>query len=276
MKVTPLLCGSVEDDGASSSSDPVLLQSTVERVRIITLNRPAARNALSSSLNAALFDALVSADEADDVDVIVLTGTDPAFCAGLDLKEAARDPEAFFRSFTGTDSINQVAKVKKPIIGAINGATFTGGLEIALGCDFLIASERAVFADTHGRVGVLPGGGMTARLPGAVGLRQARLMSMTGDAIDAVRAERLGLVAEVVPHDLLLERALTLARTMTEIAPETMMRLKRMYSEGSDTTVGEALMLERSISRDAPADLGQLGARRDAVMERNRSRLRDQ
>ena len=266
----------MEDDGARQSGDPVLLQSTVDRVRIITLNRPAARNALSSPLNAALFDALVSADEEDDVGVIVLTGTDPAFCAGLDLKEAARDPKAFFRSFAVTDSINQVAKVTKPVLGAINGATFTGGLEIALGCDFLIASERAVFADTHGRVGVLPGGGMTARLPGAVGLRQARLMSMTGDAIDAVRAERLGLVAEVVPHGLLLERALTLARTMTEIAPETMVRLKRMYSEGSDTTVGEALALERSISRDAPADLDQLGARRDAVMQRNRSRLRDQ
>jgi enoyl-CoA hydratase len=266
----------MEDDGAGPSGDPVLLQSTVDRVRIITLNRPAARNALSSSLNAALFDALVDADEDDDVDVIVLTGTDPAFCAGVDLKEAAQDGDAFFRSFGGTDSINQVAKVKKPILGAINGATFTGGLEIALGCDFLIASERAVFADTHGRVGVLPGGGMTARLPGAVGLRQARLMSMTGDAIDAAHAERLGLVAEVVPHGLLLERALTLARTMTEIAPETMVRLKRMYSEGSEATVGEALALEQSISRGAPADFDQLGARRDAVIQRNRSRLRDQ
>ena len=266
----------VDNDGSSSSGDPVLLQSTVDRVRIITLNRPGARNALSSSLNAALFQALLRADDDDDVDVIVLTGTDPAFCAGLDLKEAARDGDAFFRAFSGTDSINQVARVHKPIVGAINGATFTGGLEIALGCDFLIASERAVFGDTHGRVGVLPGGGMTARLPGAVGLRQARRMSMTGDAIDAARAERLGLVTEVVPHDRLLERALTLARAMTEIAPETMVRLKRMYSEGSDTTVGQALALERSISREAPADLDQLGARRDAVIRRNRSQLSDQ
>jgi enoyl-CoA hydratase len=252
------------------------LQSTVDRVRIITLNRPEARNALSSSLNAALFEALVRADAQDDLDVIVLTGTDPAFCAGLDLKEAARDGAAFFRKFQTADSINQVGKLKKPTVGAINGATFTGGLEIALGCDFLIASERAVFADTHGRVGVLPGGGMTARLPWAVGLRQARLMSMTGDPIDAWRAERLGLVAEVVPHGQLLERSLAIARAMTEIAPETLLSLKRMYSEGSQTTMGQALELERSISRDAHLDFDQLGARRDAVIRRNRSQLSDQ
>jgi enoyl-CoA hydratase len=265
----------MEDDGSSTSGEPVLLQFTVDRVRVITLNRPGARNSLSSSLNVALFEALVGADGDDDVDVIVLTGTDPAFCAGLDLKEAARDGETFFRQFETIDSIGQVAKVRKPVVGAINGATFTGGLEMVLGCDFLIASERAVFADTHGRVGVLPGGGMTARLPGAVGLGQARRMSMTGDSIDAFRAEQLGLVTEVVPHHQLLDRALAIARTMTEIVPETMRGLKRMYSEGSVTTVGRALELERSIGRDAPTDITQLGARRDAVIRRNRSQLKD-
>ena len=89
--------------------------------------------------------------------------------------------------------------MRTPIIGAINGATFTGGLEMALGCDFLIASERAVFADTHARVGILPGGGMTARLPQLVGLAMARRLSMTGEVVDAARAERIGLVTEVVP-----------------------------------------------------------------------------
>ena len=84
---------------------------------------------------------------------------------------------------------------------------FTGGLEMALGCDFLIASERAVFADTHARVGILPGGGMTARLPQLVGLGMARRLSMTGEVVDAARAEKIGLVTEVVAHDRLLDRA---------------------------------------------------------------------
>jgi enoyl-CoA hydratase/carnithine racemase len=161
----------------------------------------------------------------------------------------------------------------KPVIGAINGATFTGGLEMALGCDFLIASERAVFADTHARVGMVPGGGMTARLPGAVGLRRARLMSMTGDSIDAYQAERFGLVAEVVPHDRLLERTLAIARSITEAVPETMLALKRLYAEGSATTMGEALRLEQTISASVHPDFSQLGARREAVMRRNRARL---
>jgi enoyl-CoA hydratase/carnithine racemase len=101
--------------------------------------------------------------------------------------------------------------MRTPTIGAINGATFTGGLELALGCDFLIASERAVFADTHALVGILPGGGMTARLPNVVGSAMARRMSMTGEVVDAARAERIGLITEVVAHDRLLDRALELA-----------------------------------------------------------------
>jgi enoyl-CoA hydratase/carnithine racemase len=257
------------------STEPVLLETTADRVRVLTLNRPAQRNALSSPLTAALSDALDRADTDDDVGVVVLTGTDPAFCAGVDLKEAARDGAAYFSRPDLTKCITQVARMARPIIGAINGAAITGGLEIALGCDFLIASERAIFADTHARVGVLPGGGMTARLPGAIGLRRARRLSMTGDVIDAHSAERWGLVTEVVAHGRLLERTMEIARSVAEIEPATVGSIKRMYTEGSATTVGEALELEQTISRARQPDFAQLASRRDAVMRRNRDQLRD-
>src|SRR6202022_4774577 len=117
------------------------------------------------------------------------------------------------QKFQTQSGIRKTAQMRKPIIGAINGPVFTGGLEMALGCDFLIASQRAVFADTHARVGILPGGGMTARLPQAVGGAMARRLSMTGEVIDADRAERIGLITEVVPNDRLLARAVGVAST---------------------------------------------------------------
>jgi enoyl-CoA hydratase/carnithine racemase len=254
--------------------DDVLLRETTDRVAVLTLNRPESRNALSGPLIAALFDALVEADADDGVDVVVLTGSDPAFCAGVDLKEAARDGEAYFRQYEKKHCVAQVALVKKPVIGAINGATFTGGLEIALGCDYLIASERAYFADTHVRVGVLPGGGMTVRLPQAVGLRRAREMSMTGEIVDAFKAERIGLVNEVVPHEHLLERALRSARAMTEVDRSMMAGLKRMYSEGSQMSAGHALAFELTVASEIGPDFEHLAERRDAVMARNRAGMR--
>lgn len=258
-----------------SQAEPVLLESTGEGVRVLTLNRPHQRNALSSELATAFLAALELAETDDSVRVVVVTGADPAFCAGVDLKEAAR----FGRDYLGGSDVGRciikVGEMHKPIIGAINGATFTGGFELALGCDFLIASDRAVFADTHARVGVLPGGGMTARLPGAVGLRKARMLSMTGDLIDAAAAERAGLVVEVVDHVRLLDRATEVARSIAEIDPQTIRSIKRMYDEGSATTMGEALRIERALSQTGALDLEQLAARRDAVMVRNHAQLKD-
>ncbi len=108
-------------------------------VRVLTLNRPWARNALSGALISALFAGLNAADNDLGVRAVVLTGADPAFCAGVDLKEASRDGMAYFARFEHEDCVTRVGQMRTPIIGAINGATFTGGLEIALGCDFLIA-----------------------------------------------------------------------------------------------------------------------------------------
>src|SRR6202000_1481094 len=122
----------------------------------------------------------------------------------------------YFEQFQSESCIRQTGEMRTPIVGAINGAVFTGGLEMALGCDFLVASERAVFADTHARVGILPGGGMTARLPHVVGAAMARRLSMTGEVIDAGRAERIELVTEGWPHDQLLARAVELAGQIAE------------------------------------------------------------
>lgn len=242
-------------------------------VRVLTLNRPAARNALNRDLIRALYAALTDADADAGVGAVVLTGSDPAFCAGVDLKEAARDGMKYFAEFTEGSCITAAAEMRTPIIGAVNGATFTGGLELALGCDFLIASERAVFADTHARVGILPGGGMTARLPHVVGAAMARRLSMTGEVVDAARAERIGLVTEVVSHDLLLARAVELATAITEVPGPIMLGLKEIYVRGSATVVDPALAAEGDIAGNQRHDLEGLGARFDEVSARNRSQL---
>ncbi|HMA48071.1 MAG TPA: enoyl-CoA hydratase, partial [Frankiaceae bacterium] len=205
-------------------------------VATVTLDRPAARNALS----AALLDQLTAAFDAlrDDpgVRAVVLTGADPAFCAGVDLKEVAAGPRRPFSSAP----IDAITEAGKPVIGAVNGPAVTGGLELALACDLRIASERARFADTHARVGVAPAWGMSWRLPHAVGYAWARQMSFTGNYVDAELALRLGLVNEVVPHERLLPRALELAGDMATVDPADLAVLREMYARCEQGTAAEA------------------------------------
>jgi enoyl-CoA hydratase/carnithine racemase len=227
---------------------PRLLAADAGAVRVLTMNRPEARNALDGELISALYEALVAADADSGVRAVVLTGADPAFCAGIDLKQAAREGEAYFRRHREQPVIPQVARMATPVIGAVNGATFTGGLELALGCDFLIASERAVFADTHARVGVLPGGGLTALLPPLVGQAWARRLSFAGEVIDAALALRIGLVTEVLPHDRLLPRAVELATAATEVPAPTMRALKEIYRRGAAVTTEPAVAAERAVT----------------------------
>ncbi len=195
------------------TDDDVLLIDTQDRVRTLTLNRPQARNALSSALRAQFFGALRDAEADDSVDVVILTGADPVFCAGLDLKELGDSTEL-------PDISPQWPPMTKPVIGAINGAAVTGGLEFALYCDILIASEQARFADTHARVGLLPTWGLSVRLPQKVGVGMARRMSLTGDYLSAADALRAGLVTEVVPHEELLPTARRIAASIVEQQPE--------------------------------------------------------
>jgi enoyl-CoA hydratase/carnithine racemase len=242
-------------------------------VRVLTMNRPEARNALSTELFEALHAALLEADGDDTVRAIVLTGADPAFCAGVDLKQAQQLGREYFRRFARHDCMSAIADLRTPVIGAVNGATFTGGLEIALACDFLIASERAVFADTHARVGILPGGGMTARLPQVVGEAMARRLSMTGEVIDAARAERIGLVTEIVAHEQLLVRAVELADQIAEVPSTTMAGLLQMYRRGSATVTEPALAAERQIGAATPVSTEELAARQREVAERNKRQM---
>lgn len=191
-----------------TSPDVVLYESS-DRIATVTLNRPAARNALSSEVLALLPRLLERAENDAEVDVIILTGADPAFCAGLDLKELG-DTGGNLRG-TGADGSPNASGVRgpfpaltKPLIGAVNGVAITGGFELALNCDFLVASERAKFGDTHSRVGVMPGWGLTVLLPQAIGVRRAREMSFTGNFMNADEALAFGLVNHVVPHEQLM------------------------------------------------------------------------
>lgn len=200
-------------------------------VAVVTLNRPEARNALTGQMMQALFASIQELDRDDEVRAIVLTGTDPAFCAGLDLKDLAGTyNDMQLSSDSGTAQRGLLPSCATPIIGAINGPAVTGGLELALGCDWMIASrEHASFADTHARVGVMPGGGMTLRLPQLIGLNRAREMSLTGNFIDATRAYEWGLVNEVCDHARLLARALELGSAVAEGDPASVREIKAMY-----------------------------------------------
>src|ERR1700724_2115848 len=234
------------------------------------MNRPEARNALNTDLISALHTALMDADRDASVRAVVLTGADPAFCAGLDLKQAQRDGAAYFERLHAENCITKVAKLTKPVLGAINGAAITGGMEMALGCDFIVASDQAVFADTHARVGILPGAGMTARLPHTVGARMARRLSMTGEVIAAALAEKMGLVTEVVAHARLLDRTVDLATQICEVAAPVMQGLKAMYVAGAATIIDPALAAEQTFAASVAGHTDGLDERYRQVAERNR------
>ncbi len=242
-------------------------------VAIVILDRPEARNALTASMISDLRTVLTEADDDPSVAAVVLTGRDPAFCAGLDLNDLART----YRDISsaqpedGDGPRGLVPLSTIPRIGAVNGAAVTGGLELALGCDFLIASERATFADTHARVGVMPGGGMTIRLPQLVGINRARQMSLTGDFVDAPTACAWGLVNEVVPHADLLRRATELGRAIAESDRGTVTELRRMYDALAFRADEEAYREEARWSAQwmrERFDAGSLSARRVRIVER--------
>lgn len=221
----------------SDSQSSVVLLDVSERIATITLNRPEARNALSSEVLRLLPQRLREANERDDVDVIVLTGSDPAFCAGLDLKELGSSA-GNLGSGSGADGRpnsdgvrGPFPMVDKPLIGAINGVAITGGFELALNCDFLIASEHAKFGDTHARVGVMPGWGLTVLLPQAIGVRRAREMSFTGNFLLADEALAVGLVNHVVPHAELMPFTRKLALDIIGNEPDGVRQIRRTYAE---------------------------------------------
>jgi enoyl-CoA hydratase len=239
-------------------------------VATVTLNRPERRNAISSTLLTSLRELLAEIDARPEVRAIVLTGADPAFCAGLDLTELGQPG-----SRLGSRSHrNVLPDVGTPLIGAINGAAVTGGLELALACDFLIASERATFADTHARMGIQPGWGLTVALPEAVGYRRAREMSATGNFIGAQTALEWGLVNHVVPHSELLSFSCRLAADVASSDPDALGVMFATYDAGSQVSRGEARQIETTAHAGFHAsgiDHEKVSQRRAAVIERGRA-----
>ncbi len=240
---------------------------------VVTLDRANARNALNAALLAGLASTMAELDADGSVRAIVLTGADPAFCAGLDLKELGSG-----ELLTGDDSTlsgrGPLPARSKPWIGAVNGAAVTGGFELALACDFLVASERASFADTHARVGVMPGWGLTALLPEAIGVRRAREMSVTGNYLDARTAAEWGLVNHVVSHDELLPFCHGLAADIVSNDRDGVRQMLDTYQQVVGRTPDDARSVEATISarwmreRHDPAAVEE---RRRGIVERGRS-----
>jgi enoyl-CoA hydratase len=235
---------------------------------LVTLNRPSRRNALSAALLTALRATVAELDGQPGVGAIVLTGADPAFCSGLDLTELGQPDSQLAAAGSGP----VLPPLTKPLIGAINGAAVTGGLELALACDFLIASERATFADTHARIGIMPGWGMTYALPEAVGIRRARQLSATGNFIDARTALTWGLVNHVVPHADLVEFSCGLA---ADVAANDAAAVRAIFATYDEQVIGcAAADIEgraRAHWHAAGIDRAEVALRRDGVIERGRS-----
>lgn len=249
----------------------VLLTEVADRVATVTLNRPKARNALNSELLAALPEALSKLDADDEVDVVILTGADPAFCAGLDLKELGSSGGNLGAGSTFSGPFPPMAK---PVIGAVNGVAVTGGFELALACSFLVASENARFADTHARVGVMPGWGLTVLLPEAVGVRRARELSTTGNFLSAAEALEWGLVNHVVPHEQLLPFCKALAADIVGNDQPGVRRILETYAATTATTIGDGWQVEARMAREWQGrsfDPSEVERRRAAIMERGRS-----
>ena len=238
----------------------LLIDQPADGVMLLTLNRPQQRNALDLTLLEALRDAFADLRDNPRWRCAVLTGNGPAFCAGLDLKTFSA-PDAP-RHLAG-ETIRAIAGLPKPIIAAVNGAAYTGGLEAALGCDFIIAAEEARFADTHAKIGALSGSGMSARLPRAVGAAFARQMMLTCLPVDAATALRVGLVNEVVPADRLVPRALELAGGIAGNDPELVQIVKNVVDQGTRATLADALRLEAEAlaARKAAGDMNWNTAR---------------
>jgi enoyl-CoA hydratase len=224
-------------------SEAVLLrEQPADGVLLLTLNRPAARNAIDLALLDALTEALAEFRADPRWRAAVLTGAAPAFCAGLDLKTFSV-PDAPRHKVT--ELVTSLPYLGKPIVAAVGGAAFTGGLEMVLSCDFAIASDQARFADTHAKIGALSGSGMGSRLPHAVGTRWAKQLMLTCAPVDAATALRIGIVNEVVTAEALVPRAVELAAMIAAHDPGLITIAKGVLDEGAETTLGNAITIER-------------------------------
>ncbi|MEO0362616.1 MAG: enoyl-CoA hydratase [Pseudomonadota bacterium] len=217
----------------------------------VTLNRPEALNALSLKMEAELAEAFAALDADEAVGAIVLTGAGRAFSVGVDLKELTEGDGLKNRVWHGPGSLAATLEgVAKPTVAAVNGFAVTGGLELALGCDLIVAGASARFADTHARVGITPSWGMTRILPRLVGPARAKLMSLTGRYVSAAEAADWGLVAETVADEDLISHAEGLAAEMAEASGSAAAKIHRLIDERWASTDAEATSREAAVFDD--------------------------
>lgn len=233
----------------------------------VAFNRPDKLNTLSIALRRELARAVIELENDPSIHVLILTGAGRAFTAGLDLDEWSLAPAA---AAWECDAVAAIREFSGPVIGAINGLCITGGLEIALACDLLVAASDARFADTHTKVGLLPGWGGSVRLQQRVGPHRAKELALTARFLSADEALAWGLVNRVVPPERLLTEAQALARQMLANVPEGLVAYKRLLDDEAALPLAEALALERNRARAA-----NLGVTREEI-ETRLARLRRQ
>ena len=205
-------------------------------IAVISLNRPDALNALNAAVAKDIRSAAETLKEDDDVRVIVITGKGRAFAAGADIKEL-KDADAIgSREWARDlfDSFETLGRMTKPVIAAVNGFAFGGGCELALACDFIVASEKAKFGVPEIKIGVVPGAGGMYRLAKAIGLRQAKEMVFVGDPIDAKTAQSIGLANKVFPADSFMDEVMALARKIASMSGTTLKIAKQALNEAQD------------------------------------------
>ena len=259
-----------------TTAKDLVLTSTEGGVTTVTMNRPEALNALSAGLRNRLTEVFTDLAEDSATEVIVFTGNGRAFTVGLDLKELGGETAA--ATLVNKDLGKAMLQVNKPIIGAINGYAITGGFELALMCDFMIASEHAKFADTHARVGVVPGWGLSQRLPRLIGINRAKELSLTGNFLDAETAYAWGLVNRVVAADELLATAQQLAKDIVSTEPVTRNAMRHIMDAGWHTSLTEGLVIERDANREhakTEVRAEKVAARRAQIQQRGRSQSDD-
>lgn len=231
-------------------SDSLVTLTSGERVARLRLNRPDAMNTLSRGLLGELDEALTEVQKDTTIRVVVLTGSGTTFCAGADLKGLSRadgsiDPNGivdFVRLASAT--IERIPALTKPVIAAVNGYALGGGLELALACDFVVASKSARLGDAHANYGLLPGGGASVRLPRVVGPGVARYLAFTGDSVPAADLVPLGLVYEVVDDEELEVRVGEIAARIAEKSAPGLAHMKRLINDSLEHTLTRALRME--------------------------------
>jgi len=219
-----------------------------DHVKTIRLNRPDAMNALNTQLLGELADALKSAEQDDKVRAIVITGSEKAFAAGADIREMSEKTfvDVFMGDLFGAET-EQILKCRKPIIAAVSGYALGGGCELAMMCDFIIASDTAKFGQPEINLGVIAGIGGSQRLTRFVGKSKAMDMNLTGRFMDSEEAERSGLVSRVVPAKKLMEEAQAAAAKIAEKSMLTAAAVKEAVNRSYETTLREGLLFERRL-----------------------------